>query len=123
MKLKIKDFNLLFFEYNGTYTGLLMGTPSEEGNEGSIRHSLDRLSEKTGAKISEINLVKEYSGYFDGDKNVHALKPIRISFMLGDYNRERACLVLSFVDEYENPTDAMERILSSYKIKYFDWGF
>lgn len=127
MKLKINDWDLSFFEYKYTYRGLIMGEPNERDNEIFIKRSIDDLCKSKDIDANQINLVKEYSGYFGGtndyDKNEHALKSVCIKFGLTNYEREKACIVIAFADESESPEDAINRIMSSYKIQTFDWGW
>ena len=127
MKIKINDWDLNFFEYEYTYRGLIMGEPDEKGNVDLIKRLVDRLIKSKDIEASQINLVKEYSGYFGGindyDKNEHALKSICVKFGLSNYETERACVVIGFADESESPEDAINRIMSSYKIETFDWSW
>jgi hypothetical protein len=127
MKLKINDWDLMFFEYKYTYRGILCGAPSIEGNERFIKREIDSLCKSKECKISDINLVKEYFGYFGGtneyDKCEHALKSVCIKFCLTNYEIEKACIVIAFADESESPEDAINRIMSSYKIQTFDWSW
>ena len=125
MKLKIKDWDLMFFEYKYTYRHIIMGAPSIYGNERFIKREIDSLCKSKECEISDINLVKEYSGYSDGtneyDKCEHSLKSVCIKFGLTNYERGKACIVIAFADESESPEDAINRIMSSYKIQTFDW--
>ena len=61
MKLKINDWDLMFFEYKYTYGHILMGAPSIEGNERFIKREIDSLSESKKCEINEINLIKKIS--------------------------------------------------------------
>jgi hypothetical protein len=118
MQLKVNDWNIISVKYSKTYGGILCGIPNENDNDNIINSISRKISEIEGIKQSDINIIKDYSGYFDGteeyDKCECALKPIVIQFSIFKYEPSIKASVITFAEESESPEDVIKRVIDSH---------